>query len=150
MPKVFEHRSIIPTTVEAIIAFHEHPRAFQRLTPPPVFIHVQRNDLQSLTEGEVAFTMWMGPIPVRWLARHEAGPTPHSFIDRQLEGPLAVWEHQHIFEAVPEGVALIDHITLEHRKGWRGWLTRLAFDGLPLRMLFIYRHWRTRLALRQD
>lgn len=150
MSKVFEHRSTIPTTLEAIGAFHEHPQAFRRLTPPPVFIQVHRNALQSLTEGEVEFTLWMGPIPLRWLARHEAGPTPHSFIDRQIQGPMAAWEHQHIFEATVDGVTLIDHITFEHRQGWRGWFTRLTFDGLPLRLLFIYRHWRTRVALRQS
>ncbi len=147
MAKVFEHRSVINTTVEEMTAFHEHPRAFQRLTPPPVFIRVHRKDLDSLTAGEVEFTMWMGLIPVRWIARHEPGPIETSFIDRQLKGPLQTWEHQHIFQPVEDGVELIDRISLAHKPGWRGWLTRLFFDGVPLRMLFIYRHWRTKRAL---
>lgn len=146
MPSVFEHRSIIKTSTEAMMAFHEHPKAFQRLTPPPVFIQVHRKELPTITDGEVEFTMWMGPIPIRWLARHEPGPIETSFIDRQIEGPLQTWEHQHIFQPVEDGVELIDRITIEHKSGWRGLLTRLTFDGLPLRFLFIYRHLRTRMG----
>lgn len=149
MPRIFEHRSVINTTIEQMVAFHQHPKAFQRLTPPPVFIQVQRNALNGLTDGEVEFTMWMGPVPVRWLARHEPGPTETSFIDRQMKGPLKSWEHQHIFKPVEGGVELLDHITLEHQSGWKGLLTRLTFDGFPLRMLFIYRHWRTRIGTRK-
>ncbi|NDJ84332.1 MAG: hypothetical protein GYB66_00460 [Chloroflexi bacterium] len=148
-PHIFEHRSTIPTTLDAIQAFHEHPKAFQRLTPPPVFIQVHRNELDTLTNGEVEFTMWMGLIPIRWIARHEPGPIDTSFIDRQIKGPLESWEHQHIFEPVEDGVILIDRITLAHQPGWKGWLTRLCFDGIPLRLLFVYRHLRTRRALRQ-
>jgi hypothetical protein len=52
-------------------------------------------------------------------------------------------------EAVPGGVQLTDHITLEHKPGLAGLLTRLMFDGLPLRIFFAYRHLRTRLALKR-
>ncbi|PJF39748.1 MAG: hypothetical protein CUN55_13660 [Phototrophicales bacterium] len=146
MPQVFEHRSIIRTTPEQMMAFHEHPKAFQRLTPPPVFIQIHHKNMPSLKDGEVEFTMWMGPVPVRWMARHEPGPIETSFIDRQIKGPLKSWEHQHIFRPTEEGVELIDRITLEHPSGWRGILTRLVFGKIPLRFLFFYRHWRTRLG----
>ena len=64
-----------------------------------------------------------------------------------IAGPMARWEHQHIFAEVDGGVELIDHITLAHKPGLQGILTRIVFDGPPLRMLFLYRHWRTRRAL---
>ncbi|MBI5929008.1 MAG: SRPBCC family protein [Chloroflexi bacterium] len=146
--KVNEYRTFIPATVEAVWAFHEHPKAFKRLTPPPVFIQVLHNTLTSLKNGEVEFNMWIGPVPIRWVARHEPGPIETSFIDRQLKGPLATWEHQHILQRVDGGVMLIDHITLAHKPGWRGWLSRLFFDGLPLRLLFFYRHRRTHMGVK--
>lgn len=148
-PRTLEFRSLLPATPAALMAFHEHPRAFQRLTPPPVFIQILRNELTSLTEGEVEFNMWIGPVPVRWIARHQPGPIPTSFIDRMVQGPLASWEHCHVFEPVASGTALIDRVTLAHKPGWRGLLTRLMFGGLPLRMLFLYRHQRTRLGVRK-
>jgi ligand-binding SRPBCC domain-containing protein len=109
---------------------------------------VLRDDRRSLTEGEIEFRLWFGPLPVRWLAVHLPGPTPHSFVDRMVEGPLASWEHAHMFEEVDGGILLSDRITLAHKSGVPGLFTRLIFDGWPLRLLFVYRHWRTRLALR--
>ena len=145
--RVFEKTSFIRTSLARIKRFHEEPRALARLTPPPIHMQVQRDDRVSISEGEIEFTLWFGPLPIRWIARHESGPTPESFADVQVKGPLAYWRHEHIFSEAADGVELTDRITLAHRRGLRGLLTRLAFDGLPLRLLFAYRHWRTRRAL---
>lgn len=144
MSNVFEHRSVMATTIDDMIAFHANPRALSRLTMPPTRIQVMRDERVSLTSGEIEFVLWLGPIPVRWIAEHLPGPNATSFTDRMIKGPMATWEHQHIFESVEGGVALFDRITFEHKPGLAGLLTRLVFDGLPLRMLFLYRHWRTR------
>jgi len=149
MTHVFEHRSFFATSAEAMFDFHAQPSAFSTLTPPPIFIQVLRDDRTALTNGEIEFRLWLGPLPIYWLARHEPGPIETSFIDRQLRGPMAIWEHQHIFQPVAGGVELIDHIMLAHKPGWQGIFSRLIFDGPALRFLFIYRHLRTRLALRQ-
>ncbi len=145
--RVFVHRSEMPGTLQALQRFHEAPMAFERLAPPFLQLRIEQDRRRSLTEGEVVLRMGPGPLAIRWLARHEAGPTAHSFTDRLIDGPLACWVHQHIFEAQERGVALTDRITLAHRPGWRGLLTRLLFDGPALRLLFVYRHWRTRRAL---
>ena len=144
----FEKSSILHSSLDAVMRFHEDPRALARLTPPPIIMKLRRDDRKSLTEGEVEFTMWLGPIPIPWLARHGPGPTPHSFADLQVKGPLAHWRHEHIFTAVAGGVKLTDRITFAHHRNLLGLFTRLAFDGPPLRILFAYRHWRTRRALR--
>ncbi len=144
--KTFEHTSVIPTTLEKIQAFHANPNAFSKLTPPPIFAQIHRRDLNSLTDGELEFTLWFGPVPVRWLASHQPGPTEHSFADQMVKGPMDYWLHRHIFETVDGGIRLTDRITLAHKPGIPGLLTRLFFDGLPLRFLFAYRHWRTRMS----
>jgi ligand-binding SRPBCC domain-containing protein len=147
--KQFEKRSVLPhTTVEKVWAFHATPNAFKTLTPPPMFIQVRENKLTSLTNGDVHFTLWLVLIPVKWWARHEPGPIETSFADRMIEGPLAYWRHEHIFRAVSDGVELTDRITLAHKPGLAGLFSRLFFDGVPLQILFLYRHLRTRWALR--
>ncbi len=145
--KVFEHCSIFATTMERIIAFHDAPDALRKLTPPVLVMQRVRDERISLTSGELEFVLWFGPVPVRWVARHEPGPTTTSFVDRMVRGPLASWEHQHIFEDKQDGVMLIDRITYEHKPGIAGLCSRLIFDGVLLHVLFIYRHWRTRWAL---
>jgi ligand-binding SRPBCC domain-containing protein len=145
--KVFEHRSTFSTTIGRMIAFHEAPDALDKLTPPILRLKCVRDERTSLTTGEVEFILWFGLIPVRWVARHEPGPTATSFMDRMLRGPLALWEHRHIFQEVEQGVLLIDHITFAHKVGIAGLFSHLIFDGVALHVLFRYRHWRTRRAL---
>jgi ligand-binding SRPBCC domain-containing protein len=147
MIKTFTHQSILPTTVEELYAFHDRLDVLRILTMPPLILQVLRDERTSLADGEIEFRLWFGPFPVRWLARHVPGPTPTSFKDVQITGPMGHWEHEHIFEPVPGGAKLTDRITLAHKPGLAGWVTRLLFDGLPLRLLFAYRHWQTRRIL---
>lgn len=151
--RVFTHTSVMPGTAAQLAAVHALPQTFSRLAMPPIIMQVIDDRRSSLTQGEIAFRLWLGPLPLPWLARHEAGETPESFKDVQVEGPLQHWVHEHIFEDVAEGVRLTDRIHFSHKSGLPGWLTRLFFDGLPLRMLFTYRHWQTRRmmkAIRSD
>lgn len=148
MSKPFKHQSQMLGSIQALVDFHADPRALSQLSMPPTFIQVLRDERTSLTAGRITFRLWLGPLPVRWVAEHAPGPTEMSFMDRMVEGPMAQWEHQHIFEAAEGGAVLVDRITIAHKPGLVGLFTRLVFDGLPLRILFIYRHWRTRRALR--
>jgi ligand-binding SRPBCC domain-containing protein len=142
--KTFEHSSVMDTTVEKLVDFHAAPEAFSKLNMPGTFAQIHRRDLPTMTEGEVEFTLWLGPIPVRWHARHEPSVNEHSFADNQLSGPMDYWRHEHIIEPEGANVRLTDRITLSHKDGFAGFLTRLLFDGLPLKILFMYRHWVTR------
>jgi ligand-binding SRPBCC domain-containing protein len=144
-----QFRTVIPTTMSRMMAFHEDPRALAKLTPFPIITQLHRDDRTSITEGELEFTLWFGPLPVRWVARHEPLPDGQiGFADRLVSGPMQAWYHRHIFREVPGGVELTDCIVMEHRPGGAWSLfTRLFFSGLPLRFLFIYRHLRTRLGV---
>ncbi len=149
LPITFEHRSMIPTTMDAMIAFHEDPAAFGRLTPPPILSQIHRREWRSMRDAEIEFTLWFLILPLRWVARHEPGPTPTSFVDRQVKGPVKVWVHRHLFEQTSGGIVLIDRLTILHHDGIKGIFTRLLFNMLSLRILFFYRHLRTRLGVKQ-
>jgi ligand-binding SRPBCC domain-containing protein len=145
--KTFELRSVMPTSVERLIAFHLDPQALKRLTPPPIFVQLLEDERKTLTDGSVTFNLWLGPIPVRWEAAHQPGPIETSFIDVMVRGPLASWRHEHLFTPHAEGAALIDRVTFTHKRGLAGALTRLIFDGPALKLFFLYRHWRTRRSV---
>jgi ligand-binding SRPBCC domain-containing protein len=146
--KVYSKSTTYKTTLANMIKLHTTISPAQ-LTPPPIFVQTHRDERKSMNEGELEFTLWMGFIPVRWLARHEQGPTTTSFADVMVEGPLAYWRHEHIFTPNDNGVELTDRVTLAHHSGFKGILTRLAFDGIPLRILFFFRHLKTWWLLRQ-
>jgi ligand-binding SRPBCC domain-containing protein len=148
--RTFTHESFMPAPAEQVTDLHDRPETFKMLAMPPLVIQVLRDDRRSLSEGEVEFNLWFGPVPIRWVARHEAGPTPTSFRDVQLTGPHRTWEHEHVFVPVEGGTRLVDRIRIEHEPGLKGWISRLMFDGPLLKMLFMYRHWQTRRILARE
>ncbi|MEZ4832558.1 MAG: hypothetical protein R2873_11265 [Caldilineaceae bacterium] len=91
--------------------------------------------------------MWMGPLPVRWVAQFE-DVAEDSFVDRQVRGPFAQWVHRHTFVAVDEQITEVqDEVTVQLHEDSRWWQL-VGFGmwmGLPV--LFAYRAWRTRRLL---
>ena len=144
----YERRSVISGTLQDMIAFHEAPAALSALTPPPIFIRVRGDTRTSMREGQLEFTLWFGPIPLRWMVQHEPGPTDTSFADRMLSGPVAYWRHEHIFREIDGGIELTDRLQYAHKRGIQGMFTRLMFNQVSLWLLFFYRHRRTRIALK--
>lgn len=120
------------------------------ITPPPVLVRLHRAP-QQLGEGdEMDFTLWLGPLPIRWVARIEQ-TTPISFVDRQLAGPFKQWRHLHTYIAAEHGKTLVvDQVEAELSDHWWWKLVGLGM-WLNLPLMFAYRGWKTRrlLARRQ-
>jgi uncharacterized protein (TIGR01777 family) len=138
---VFEKRSVVPASAAQLFRYHAAPRAFQRLTPPWEHADVVE-PLRRLADGERAtFTVSVGPVPVRWVARHEnvvdSGPpgTILGFDDVMEQGPASSWRHQHRFEPVTDtACTLVDRITWTTPPGG-GFVV-----GPKLERMFAYRH----------
>jgi ligand-binding SRPBCC domain-containing protein len=100
-----------------------------------------------MADGDaMAFTMWLGPIPVGWAARVE-DVTGSGFADRQQSGPFESWSHRHIFIAEGESTTkVVDKIEAKLKRDplW-GPVGLAMWLGLPL--LFAYRGWKTKKLL---
>ena len=143
--KYFVHRTLVDASQERVAAFHRDSRALKRLTPPPVFM--QMDCVEPMGEGSrVDFTMWLGPIPVRWKAVH-SDVSDSGFTDTQMEGPFAYWAHRHTFRtAGPKVTEIVDEIEcVPGRHLFWGLVSRIMWLSLPL--LFAYRGWATKRAL---
>jgi ligand-binding SRPBCC domain-containing protein len=116
------------------------------ITPPPICVRIHRAPAVLKEGDEMEFTLWAGPLPLRWLARIER-VSEQGFTDRQLRGPFKTWAHEHLFVEVDgEHTQVRDTIELQVRKHWfwgpAGWGMVL---GLPV--LFAYRAYKTRKLL---
>jgi len=143
---IYRHRYEVHASVERVSEFHSRSNNMAAITPPPVIIS-QHNTPAVLAEGdEMDFTMWLGLLPVRWLASIEA-VSPNGFTDRQLRGPFAEWIHQHTFTAMGEQTTVVeDEVTLRLCQHPLWWLVGMGMRlGLPA--LFAYRAWKTRRIL---
>lgn len=138
----------VPASTEAVARFHAAPRIIRRLTPFVVPMSMHRMD--PLAEGSIAeFTLWFGPLPVRWTARHIDVDPRTGFTDVQTAGPFRFWKHLHRFEATSNGATdIVEHVDYQHGPGWAGLLTRLLFSRPMLFLLFTYRSAVMRWSLR--
>lgn len=137
----YKHRFTVQAPLAIVAAFHRDSRALRKLTPPPVW--VQFHEVQPMAEGSIAdFTMWLGPLPVRWTAVHSQ-VSQHGFTDTQQHGPFQFWQHNHTFHDLGNGrTEIVDEIQAEPGS----LISRLMWLNLPV--LFAYRAWRTRRALK--
>ncbi|WP_060687192.1 SRPBCC family protein [Ardenticatena maritima] len=141
----FEHTFIVHAPLEQVAAFHYAPDAFRRLTPP--LLPVQVHHAEPLADGSTTeFTLWLGPLPVRWVARHRH-VGPRGFTDEQVRGPFRQWIHRHTFEPIDAHTTRVRD-TIEaafHSHPFWALVGRLIWWGQPL--LFQYRAWATQQAL---
>lgn len=144
----FNYSFTVNAPLSAVSSFHQDTRILKKLMPPPLFVQLHRFD--PLGENSVAeFTIWFGPIPVRWTAIHNQ-VSKNGFTDTQLQGPLKLWQHTHQFTAVSYTTTQVsEHIQYEHPPGWRGLITRLLFGKPGLWVLFTYRQLITRWYIHQ-
>lgn len=141
------HSFRVKAPLEEVSAFHRRSASMGAITPPPIIVQVHHAPDDLVDGDEMSFTLWMGPLPVRWLARiEEVGET--GFLDRQVKGPFSRWDHRHIFVPIgSEETIVIDGLNVElHRTNLFWKVVGLAmWLGLPA--LFAFRGWRTRTIL---
>src|SRR5262245_19148692 len=87
----------LPLPAEDVFCWHERPGALDRLIPPWESVRVVRRTGGLTVGSEVELINWLGPVPLRWLARHTDYESGRRFCDEQIEGPFAEWRHEHLF-----------------------------------------------------
>lgn len=123
-----------------MFAFHERADVLQLLTPPWQKVRVVRREGGLMVGAEVEFLIPIGPIRIRWLARHTEYERNRLFTDVQVRGPFRCWRHRHEFIPVEGGTRLTDSIEVRLPGGalaeWlAGWAVRRQ-----LQRMFAYRH----------
>lgn len=142
----YHSRFRVNAPVERVAAFHRHSAAMAAITPPPIVVQIHEAPEQLAEGDEMDFTLWLGPLPVHWVAGFE-DVTPTSFVDRQVRGPMRLWRHHHSFVAVDEhSTDVVDdvEVALRPHPFWGPIGMGMAIN-LPV--LFAYRAWRTRRLL---
>ncbi|MBN65157.1 MAG: TIGR01777 family protein [Euryarchaeota archaeon] len=90
--------------------------------------------------GEVHLQMNLGPIPLPWVARHYDYIKNQQFLDEQVSGPFASWNHAHLFEKIDsKSSKLIDEIDYKLPFGTIGKTFGGAFAEQKIKQMFAYR-----------
>jgi ligand-binding SRPBCC domain-containing protein len=142
----YRHIFQVEAPLAEVAGFHTSASSLKAITPPLIPMQLYRAPERMGEGDEMEFTMWMGPLPVRWAARVE-DVSPTGFLDRQVSGPFAAWAHRHTFVGVDEGrTEVVDEVEAKLRPHLLWGAVGLAmWIGLPL--LFAFRAWKTRRLL---
>jgi hypothetical protein len=81
---------------------------------------------------------WLG-LPLRWRSVIREFDPPVRFVDVQVRGPYARWEHRHLFLADAGGTWMEDRVTYRLPLGPLGRLAHTLLVGRQLRALWTYR-----------
>jgi len=136
----YRKSTLIDAPVEVVWNFHERLDILERLTPPWQPVQVVRRE-GGLGVGAISeFRLFVGPIPLRWVAVHIECEPYSIFTDKQKEGPMAYWVHRHQFSPEVGKTRLTDRIEYGLPGGWLverllGW-----WVDAQLEQLFSYRH----------
>lgn len=142
----FRHTFRVRASAQAVADFHSRAAVLRQITPPPAIIRLHSAPARLGEGDEMDFTLWLGPVPVRWVARFEA-VGPDGFTDRQVRGPFGEWTHRHTFLNVDgHTTEVVDEIQATLRAHLYHGLVGLGM-WLSLPLLFAYRGWRTRHLL---
>ena len=142
----FRHEFQVNAPIERVAEFHSSTEALKLLTPPPLF--VKFNHIEPMGEGSRAdFTLWFGPIPIHWIAKHTDVHPTDGFTDTQVEGPFQTWIHRHTFmQMTSDMTKIIDKIEGQPSdRLFSGIVSRFMWLTLPI--LFSYRARQTKRAV---
>jgi ligand-binding SRPBCC domain-containing protein len=145
----YRHEFRVRATLADVARFHVSAASLKAITPPLIPMQLHHAPARMGDGDQMDFTMWMGPLPVRWQARVE-DVSPTGFLDRQVTGPFEAWAHRHTFVQLAEGgTEVVDEVeaSLKPHALW-GLVGLAMWLGLPL--LFAYRGWKTRRLLEGD
>ena len=143
---IFQHRFSVKAAIEDVAEFHHGSASMAAITPPPIIVRMHSAPDKLKSGDRMDFTLWAGPIPIRWTACIEDA-SEEGFTDRQLSGPFGSWVHRHSFERVDESTTeVVDRIeaTYSEHPLW-ALIGRMMWLGMPL--LFSFRGRRTRKLL---
>ena len=59
---------------------------------------------------KIAYRLKIRGIRIRWQSEITRWDPPNSFVDRQITGPYAHWNHEHVFTEERDGTLCVDHV----------------------------------------
>lgn len=145
----FMHRFQLNASIKAVSDFHRNTEVLKKLTPLPILVQFRKAELVS--EGSrVDFTLWFGPFPVPWSAKHYDFDPPRGFKDIQLKGPFSFWDHRHTFVQIDDQTTeVVDDITAQlGRHPYYGLVSKFMWLTLPI--LFSFRAWQTKRLIKKS
>ena len=129
---VLETRLWIGRPRAEVFAFFADPVNLTRVTPPSLHLRVVSAPATIHAGAVLDYEIRWAGVRVRWRAFVRECDPPYRFLDVQLRGPYARWEHRHRFLEEDDGTVVDDRVVYRLPRGGIGKVRHAAVVGRQL------------------
>ena len=135
-----DRAQLVPLSLEEAFAFYADVSNLEAITPPWLRFRILTPHRVVVGEGTlIDYKLALHGVPMRWRTRIERWEPARCFVDRQIDGPFALWEHTHTFEEHPRGTLIRDRVEYRMPLGVVGRLAHRLLIRRDLDRIFEYR-----------
>lgn len=139
---ILKYSQTLPLNLSACWDFFSSPANLKVLTPEHLDFNITNlNDSKKMYPGQI-ITYTIRPIlniPIEWVTEITQAQQPDYFIDEQRFGPYKFWYHEHRFNAIANGVEMIDTIYYQLPCGILGKILNSIKIKHDIECIFSYR-----------
>lgn len=137
-----EREQFLPVSLQEAWSFFSSPANLSEITPKDMGFTVLSQVPAEIYKGlliEYRVAPLLG-ISMKWVTKIGDVQPPFLFVDTQLKGPYALWEHTHIFKEQDGGVMMTDTVRYSVPLGILGRLANSIFVRKRLEQIFDFRY----------
>jgi ligand-binding SRPBCC domain-containing protein len=138
---LLEREQRVELPPERAFDFYGDAHNLEAITPPWLGFEVTTPGPIEMAPGTLLdYRLKLHGFPVHWQTRIEVWEPPTRFVDVQVSGPYALWEHTHEFEPAADEATLIrDRVRYAIPLGPLGELVHRLFVRRDVERIFDYR-----------
>lgn len=133
---------IIPSTIEKVWDFISSPKNLAKITPPYMGFQITNDPVSEKMYAGQIISYKVSPllgIKMDWVTEITHVDENKYFVDEQRVGPYSIWHHQHMIEAVSDGVLMKDIVSYKPPFGIFGKIANELIIRRQLNEIFAYR-----------
>jgi len=136
---ILEREQWLPRPIDEVFAFFSRPENLQVITPPWLDFRMVSAP-ENLTSGSlIRYRLRWRWVPIRWTTEITEWKPPQRFVDRELAGPYALWNHEHDFIADKTGTLMRDRVAYALPFGLAGGLAHRVLVERDVKNIFDFR-----------
>jgi ligand-binding SRPBCC domain-containing protein len=134
-----EREQWLPRPVDEVFAFFSRPENLQVITPPWLDFRMVETPSELAVGSLIRYRLRWHWVPIRWTTEISEWGAPNGFVDREVSGPYALWNHEHWFTAHEGGTTMRDRVTYGLPFGWIGRVAHAIVVKRDVEKIFDFR-----------
>jgi len=145
---VLEREQLVRAPVERVFEFFSNAENLEAITPGFLgFRILTPTPIEMRKDAIIEYRLRLVGFPIRWRTRISSWEPGRGFVDEQVRGPYALWEHTHRFLETDRGVLVSDRIRYAVPFGPLGRVAHALWVRGALARIFDHRFARVRELL---